>query len=142
MRPTVQVNEANQKFFVKVFQKGLQAGPFNESLALSRPASMTEIRARAEKHVEAEEDKEDRLQAEKETPSVGKKITPGTQTQAVVSHQAAPAKKVCVEKYTMLRATRAQILKEVYHLRLLDIPPPTKRQLGPSREEWCEFHRT
>ncbi|RDY12139.1 hypothetical protein CR513_03111, partial [Mucuna pruriens] len=31
-----------------------------------------------------------------------------------------------VEKYTPLKATRAQILKEVYHLHLLDIPPPTE----------------
>ncbi|RDY09807.1 hypothetical protein CR513_05777, partial [Mucuna pruriens] len=29
----------------------------------------------------------------------------------------------------------------VYHLHLLNIPPPTEQQLGPSREEWCKFHR-
>ncbi|RDX99271.1 hypothetical protein CR513_17688, partial [Mucuna pruriens] len=37
--------------------------------------------------------------------------------------------------------SRAHILKEAYHLQLLDIPPPTQHQLGPSRDEWCEFHR-
>ncbi|RDY10174.1 hypothetical protein CR513_05349, partial [Mucuna pruriens] len=51
-------------------------------------------------------------------------------------------REVCVEKYTPFRTTRAQILKEVYHLHLLDIPPPTKWQLGTSLKEWCEFHRT
>ncbi|RDX82405.1 hypothetical protein CR513_36807, partial [Mucuna pruriens] len=30
----------------------------------------------------------------------------------------------------------------VYHLQLLDILPPTQRQLGPSWDEWYEFHRT
>ncbi|RDX64521.1 hypothetical protein CR513_56912, partial [Mucuna pruriens] len=94
----IQVNDLDQK----------------DSLALSRPTSMTEIQARAEKHVEAEEDKEDRISQ----------------------------REVCVEKYTSLKATRAQILKEVYHLHLLNIPPPIERQLGLSREEWCEFHQT
>ncbi|RDX81324.1 hypothetical protein CR513_38015, partial [Mucuna pruriens] len=41
--------------------------------SFSRPASMTEIRARAKKHMEVEEDKEDRLQAEKELQVMGKR---------------------------------------------------------------------
>ncbi|RDX72697.1 hypothetical protein CR513_47772, partial [Mucuna pruriens] len=49
--------------------------------------------------------------------------------------------KARVEKYTLLKATRAKILKEVYHFQLLDIPPPTKWQIGPSWEEWCKFLR-
>ncbi|RDY10526.1 hypothetical protein CR513_04951, partial [Mucuna pruriens] len=43
-----------------------RTGPFSDSLALSRPASMTKILAQAEKHVEVEEDKKDRLQVERE----------------------------------------------------------------------------
>ncbi|RDX64133.1 hypothetical protein CR513_57344, partial [Mucuna pruriens] len=50
---TVQVDDLDQKFFVKAFQKELRASPFSDSLALSRLASMTEIRARAKKQVEA-----------------------------------------------------------------------------------------
>ncbi|RDX96004.1 hypothetical protein CR513_21383, partial [Mucuna pruriens] len=50
----VQVDDPDQKLFDKV-------GPFSDSLTLSRSASMTEIRARAEKHVETEKDKEDHL---------------------------------------------------------------------------------
>ncbi|RDX86159.1 hypothetical protein CR513_32545, partial [Mucuna pruriens] len=61
------------------------------------------------------------------------KLDPGRRS----THQA----KSRVEKYTPLKATRAQILKKVYHLQLLNISPPTIRQLGPSREEWCKFHR-
>ncbi|RDX64712.1 hypothetical protein CR513_56695, partial [Mucuna pruriens] len=53
---TVRVDDLDQKFFVKAFKKGLRAGPFNDALVLRRPTSMEEIRARAEKHVEVEED--------------------------------------------------------------------------------------
>ncbi|RDX80873.1 hypothetical protein CR513_38519, partial [Mucuna pruriens] len=34
---TVWVNDLDQKFFVKAFQKGLRAGLFNDSLAVRRP---------------------------------------------------------------------------------------------------------
>ncbi|RDY11618.1 hypothetical protein CR513_03685, partial [Mucuna pruriens] len=71
----VQVDYPDQKFFIKAFQKGLQAGPFSDSLALSLPASMIDIRARVEKHVEAEEDKEDQLQVERAVLAFGKKNT-------------------------------------------------------------------
>ncbi|RDX66977.1 hypothetical protein CR513_54200, partial [Mucuna pruriens] len=60
----VQVNNLNQIFFVKAFQKGRRAGLFSDSLGLRKLASIGEIRARAEKHDEAEEDKEDKQQAE------------------------------------------------------------------------------
>ncbi|RDX69535.1 hypothetical protein CR513_51349, partial [Mucuna pruriens] len=73
-----------------------------------------EIRARAKKHVEAKEAKENRLHAEKEISIVGKK-----------DHSWIPGPPL-----------------EVYHLHLLDIPPPTEWQLCPSQEEWCEFHQT
>ncbi|RDX86850.1 hypothetical protein CR513_31764, partial [Mucuna pruriens] len=49
---TVRVNDHGQKFFVKAFQKGL------------RPASMEEIRVRAEKHIEVEEDQAERMEAD------------------------------------------------------------------------------
>ncbi|RDX59107.1 hypothetical protein CR513_61913, partial [Mucuna pruriens] len=52
--------------FVKAFQKGLRAGSFNDALALRRPTSMEEIRARAEKHVEVEEDQLGRREAERD----------------------------------------------------------------------------
>ncbi|RDX60307.1 hypothetical protein CR513_61562, partial [Mucuna pruriens] len=48
----VRVNDPDQKFFIKAFQKGLRVSPFSDSLALKRPSSMAEIRTRAEKHIE------------------------------------------------------------------------------------------
>ncbi|RDX77001.1 hypothetical protein CR513_42942, partial [Mucuna pruriens] len=62
---TVRVNDPNQKFFVKAFQKGLKASPFNDSLVLRRPTSMEEIRMRIEKHMEAEEDQVEWLEEER-----------------------------------------------------------------------------
>ncbi|RDX87973.1 hypothetical protein CR513_30497, partial [Mucuna pruriens] len=130
----VQVDDLDQKFFVKAFQKGLREAP------LVTP-SMNEIQARAKKYVEVEEDKEDRLQAEKELLAMGKKIDSRVQAHQHYGLGGASQREACVEKYTSFKATRAQILKEVYHLHLLYIPPAIKQQLGPSREEWCEFHR-
>ncbi|RDX66044.1 hypothetical protein CR513_55236, partial [Mucuna pruriens] len=52
----IRVNNPDQKFFVKAFQKGLRVGQFNNALVLRRPTNMGEIRAQAEKHIEAKED--------------------------------------------------------------------------------------
>ncbi|RDX86490.1 hypothetical protein CR513_32166, partial [Mucuna pruriens] len=46
------------------------------------------------------------------------------------------------ENTSLPRAGRAQILQEVCHIQLLDIPPPTSRRMGPSLDEWCKFHYT
>ncbi|RDX93786.1 hypothetical protein CR513_23908, partial [Mucuna pruriens] len=62
---TVRVDDPDQKFFVKAFQKGLRTGPFNDALALKKPANMEEIRARAKKHVEVEEDQFERRNSER-----------------------------------------------------------------------------
>ncbi|RDX87251.1 hypothetical protein CR513_31312, partial [Mucuna pruriens] len=43
---------------------GLRTDQFNNALALRRPSSMEKIRAQAEKHIKAEEDLTDRLEAE------------------------------------------------------------------------------
>ncbi|RDX65347.1 hypothetical protein CR513_56005, partial [Mucuna pruriens] len=51
---TVRVNDPDQKFFVKAFQKGLRVGLFSDALALQKPTSMEEICVKAEKHVENE----------------------------------------------------------------------------------------
>ncbi|RDX91034.1 hypothetical protein CR513_27050, partial [Mucuna pruriens] len=59
---TMRVDDPDQKFFVKAFQKGLRVGQFSDALALRRSSTMEEIRAQAEKHVEAEEDQAERLE--------------------------------------------------------------------------------
>ncbi|RDX80481.1 hypothetical protein CR513_38962, partial [Mucuna pruriens] len=53
---TIQVNDPDQIFFVKAFQKGLRVEQFSDSLALRCPSNMSKIRARVEKHIEVEED--------------------------------------------------------------------------------------
>ncbi|RDX75073.1 hypothetical protein CR513_45096, partial [Mucuna pruriens] len=137
----VQVEDTNQKFFVKAFQKGLRTDPFSDSLVVSQLTNTAEIKACTEKHVEIEEDKEDRLLEEKAMPVVKRKITHEFYTHQQYNPRRLRQHDPCVEKYTPLRMSRAHILKEVYHLQLLDIPPPMQHQLGPSHDEWCEFHR-
>ncbi|RDX65184.1 hypothetical protein CR513_56178, partial [Mucuna pruriens] len=61
---TIRVNDLDQKFFMKAFQKGLRVGQFNDSMALRKPLSMEETRTRVEKHIKVEEDQADRLEAE------------------------------------------------------------------------------
>ncbi|RDX95699.1 hypothetical protein CR513_21741, partial [Mucuna pruriens] len=63
---TVKVDDPDQKFFVKAFQKGLRVGPFSDTLALQRPVNMEEIRLRAEKHIEMEENRFEKREAEHE----------------------------------------------------------------------------
>ncbi|RDX67239.1 hypothetical protein CR513_53913, partial [Mucuna pruriens] len=63
---TVRINDLDKKFFVKALQKWLRAGQFSDALALRRPNSMREIRARVEKHIEVEEDVTDLLEAERQ----------------------------------------------------------------------------
>ncbi|RDX61758.1 hypothetical protein CR513_59984, partial [Mucuna pruriens] len=61
----VWVDDPDQKFFMKAFQKGLRVNPFSDALALRRPSSMEEIRARAEKHIKVEEDQMEQIEAER-----------------------------------------------------------------------------
>ncbi|RDY09029.1 hypothetical protein CR513_06675, partial [Mucuna pruriens] len=50
---------------VKAFQKGLRVGLFSDALARRKPVNMEEIRARAEKHVEMEENQYERRRSER-----------------------------------------------------------------------------
>ncbi|RDY12155.1 hypothetical protein CR513_03082, partial [Mucuna pruriens] len=135
---TVRVNDPDQKFFIKAFQKGLRASPFSDSLALKRPNSMAEIRTRAEKHIEVEEDQEERLAAERtqNRGNEGRMALPKVETS-----RTEVARK---DKYfTPLKEKRAQILREICHTRLLRFPPSSEgRTMGNNPTDWCEFHRT
>ncbi|RDX66647.1 hypothetical protein CR513_54564, partial [Mucuna pruriens] len=91
----------------------------NDALALRRLTSMGEIRIRVEKHIEAEEDKEDRVLVEKATSVVGQRIAHEFNGKQRYDPR--------MEKYTPLKTLRVHILKEAYHLQLLYIPPPMQR---------------
>ncbi|RDY01553.1 hypothetical protein CR513_15102, partial [Mucuna pruriens] len=62
---TVRVDDPDQKFFVKAFQKGLRAGLVSDALALRKPTNMEEICARVEKPVEVEEDQFEQRKTER-----------------------------------------------------------------------------
>ncbi|RDX82713.1 hypothetical protein CR513_36469, partial [Mucuna pruriens] len=127
----VRVNDLDQKFFVKAFQKGLRAGQFNDSLALRKPLTMKEIRARAEKHIEA-----DRLEVEKQ-PRIG-----DTQLTQKGENMYRNKPKDYPLIFTPVREKRTQILNEIYHTNLLKHLRDMKGwRLGPNTQEWCEFHR-
>ncbi|RDX99314.1 hypothetical protein CR513_17637, partial [Mucuna pruriens] len=64
-----QAREENLKSYLACFNnatiRGLRAGPFSDALALRKPASMKEIHACVEKHVQVEEDQLERRKAER-----------------------------------------------------------------------------
>ncbi|RDX70366.1 hypothetical protein CR513_50400, partial [Mucuna pruriens] len=70
----VHVNNPDQEFFVKTFQKELRVCQFSDSLALRHSTSMGEIRAKVEKHIEAEEDQVDRIHAERDASTILTKV--------------------------------------------------------------------
>ncbi|RDX62683.1 hypothetical protein CR513_58957, partial [Mucuna pruriens] len=82
--------------------------------------------------------KEDWL--ERAVLTIGKKNSPESQAHPQYNPGGISRHEPRMEKYTPLKASKVHILKEVYHLQLLDIPPPTECQLDPSQSEWCEFH--
>ncbi|RDX97000.1 hypothetical protein CR513_20277, partial [Mucuna pruriens] len=116
---TVRVDDPDQKFFVKAFQKGLRAGPFSDALALRKPVNMEEIRARAEKHVEMEEDQYERRRSEqraerKEVRQTGKTKEDKRPMLARTNEHA--------QRFTPLTEKRTQILYEICHTSLLEYP--------------------
>ncbi|RDY05629.1 hypothetical protein CR513_10504, partial [Mucuna pruriens] len=117
---TVQVDDSDQKFFVKAFQKGLRVGPFSDALTLRKSSSMEEIRARAVKHVEVEEDQTDRLEAERAEHKDVKRS----------SHQKEDSKRQLQmrvrdfpQNFTPLTKKRTQILREICYTSMLEFPP-------------------
>ncbi|RDX69355.1 hypothetical protein CR513_51539, partial [Mucuna pruriens] len=143
---TVRVNNLDQKFFVKAFQKGLRVGPFSDALALYKPTSMEEIRVRAEKHVEMEESRFEKRETEhlsrdgrprpiRQRPLLIGGWKPPRRQDLEVRHEVPP-------KFTPLKEKKAHIMREICHTRLLNFPQAARgKQLGKNRRELCDFHR-
>ncbi|RDX91698.1 hypothetical protein CR513_26280, partial [Mucuna pruriens] len=132
---TVRVNDPDQKFFVKAFHKGLRVGPFSDALALQKPTSMEEIRLRAEKHIEMEENRFEKREAEhinrdgrpkplnKQRPLLIGGRDPPRRHEVETGLEAQA--KFPQAKFTPLKEKRSHILREIFH----------------TRREWCDFHR-
>ncbi|RDX69401.1 hypothetical protein CR513_51488, partial [Mucuna pruriens] len=150
---TVRVDDPDQKFFVKAFQKGLRVGPFSDALALQRPTSMEEIRLRAKKHIEMEENRFEKREAEhvnrdgrlkplnKQQPLlIGGRDPPPRRHEVETGLEAQT--KFSQAKFIPLKEKRSHILREICHTRLLSFPQAAGgKQLGKNRREWCDFHR-
>ncbi|XP_020234647.1 uncharacterized protein LOC109814597 [Cajanus cajan] len=61
----IKVANPDEQMFVIAFSKGLRSGPFSESLVQRTAENMTEVRARAACHIEAEESETWKREAEK-----------------------------------------------------------------------------
>ncbi|RDX65360.1 hypothetical protein CR513_55986, partial [Mucuna pruriens] len=133
---TVQVDDPDQKFFVKAFQKGLRVGPFSDALALRKPSNMEEIRAHVEKHIEVEEDQLEQTETERNLTDCEKP------TSGMVGGAAKGLKRPPPGQYDgNSKRQRAQILREICHTSLLEFPQDVKgRTMGPNQDEWCDFH--
>ncbi|RDX65283.1 hypothetical protein CR513_56070, partial [Mucuna pruriens] len=102
-----------------------------DSVVWRRPANMEEIRAWAEIHIEAKEKLADSMKSNQ--GYVNRMIHPGEENYKAGNE---------VTHFTPLKMKKAQILREVYHTHLLEVPPLTERQMGPNQDKWCEFHQT
>ncbi|RDX97029.1 hypothetical protein CR513_20247, partial [Mucuna pruriens] len=122
---------ANKAKHLEAFQKGLRVGQFSDSLELRNPLSMEEIRTRAEKHIEVEEDQADRLEVRQSS---------SRNTRPENKYPSKP--KDYPLTLTPLHEKRAQILRDIYHTHLLKYPKEAKgRRMGANKQEWCEFHK-
>ncbi|RDY05675.1 hypothetical protein CR513_10461, partial [Mucuna pruriens] len=149
---TVRVNDPDQKFFVKAFQKGLRAGPFCDALALRRPSNMDEICASSEKHIEVEEDQLQRAEPDRHGNSHAtlprdnavdnaakglKRPAPDRHTDDPKRHVRPPIPlREATQSFTALKEKRAQILPEICRTSLLDFPRDVRgRSMGLNAEE-------
>ncbi|RDX90527.1 hypothetical protein CR513_27598, partial [Mucuna pruriens] len=143
---TVQVNDPDQKFFIKAFQKGLKVGPFSDALALQKPVSMEEIRVRVKKHVEMEESRFDKREAEH--VNMEGRSKPAKERLTLVNGRNSHCRQVpnkgyeIPPKFTPLMEKKAHIMREICHMRLLNFPQAAGGKLiGRNRREWCDFHK-
>ncbi|RDY04867.1 hypothetical protein CR513_11356, partial [Mucuna pruriens] len=114
---------------------------------------MEEIRLRAEKHIEMEENHYEKREAE----HVNRDCRPkplNKQRPLLIGGRDPPPRRHEVEtgleaqtkfpqaKFTPLKEKRSHILREICHTRLLSFPQAAGgKQLRKNRREWCDFHR-
>ncbi|RDX88962.1 hypothetical protein CR513_29373, partial [Mucuna pruriens] len=127
--------------------KELKVGPFSDALALQKPMSMEEIRVRAEKHVEMEESRFDKREAEplnKEGRSrPARERSPLIDGRDFHRRQVPDRRHEILPKFMQLKEKKAHIMREICHTRLLNFPQAVGgKQMGKNRREWCDFHRT
>ncbi|RDX65530.1 hypothetical protein CR513_55808, partial [Mucuna pruriens] len=121
----VKVDDPNQKFFVKAFQKGLRAGSFSNALALRKPVNMEEIRGRAKKHRRSDRKDVRHLAKAKED-----------------KHPMLARANEHAQRFTPLIEKWTQILREICHTSLLEYPQGAKGKVtGKDKDSWCDFHR-
>ncbi|RDY05050.1 hypothetical protein CR513_11149, partial [Mucuna pruriens] len=136
---TVRVDDPDQKFFVKAFQKGLRAGPFSDALALRKPVSMEEIRARAEKHVEMEEDQYEQRKSEQRPDQKDVRHLAKAKED---KHPMLARTKEHKQRFTPLTVKRTQILRENFHTTPLEYWQGAKEKvMGKYKDGWCDFHQ-
>lgn len=94
-KPTVQVDEPDEKLFVVAFLNGLNFRTFIKALVIRKPTSVDEVQTRDEAHIKVEE--------------------------ATTSKKYKDIKRVT---YTPLNAKLSYVLKEVLAEKLLKLPEP------------------
>ncbi|RDX65831.1 hypothetical protein CR513_55474, partial [Mucuna pruriens] len=114
---TVRVDNPDQKFFVKAFQKGLRAGPFCDALALRKPSNMDEIHA-----LEPDRNANDRATLLRD--NVVGNAAKGLKRPAPSRHADDSKRhaRPLSQSFTPLKEKRAQIMHEICHTSLLDFP--------------------
>ncbi|RDX75707.1 hypothetical protein CR513_44383, partial [Mucuna pruriens] len=122
---TMRVNDLDQKFFFKAFQKGLRVGPFSDAWPFRS------LRKREAEYLS----KDGRSRPIKQQLLlIGGRELPRRQD-LDGRHKIPP-------KFTPLKEKKAHIMREICHTWLLNFPQAAGgKQMGKNRREWCDFHR-
>ena len=116
----------------------LKPGAFAKQLAGDKPASMDDLKVRAEKWIRIEE--WEKAQAAKKEDKA--KTTPPNQSRGKDDKPRVflTKRKGLFNNYTPLTVSPTSVLKEVMHSELRERPPPLKTA-EKHKNKYCEYHR-
>ncbi|KAJ1416389.1 hypothetical protein SESBI_17345 [Sesbania bispinosa] len=110
---------------------------------------MEEVRARVETFIKGEESNKEKRRKETNEDSRGRlsrldvAIPSKSKGRPFKCHPQGDKRKrewTNLDSLTSLTVEKGQILRKVFHTKLLQFPPPSRTARGPDKEKWCEFH--
>jgi len=153
----VKLHTKDEVMMVHALRKGILSGPFSDSLIRCQPKMFSEIRRRVVAHIGAEKE------VTVKRGSVGPaRLWESSRAQPLRVHEDAMEKRSSPrhapyehKKHQIRARAKGDVpcrhkfriaLKELIVIpdvaNKLKPPPQTEKRLGPSRDTWCEFHKS